>query len=113
MAGGRNGNAELADFSCRAITGDPLKPNGGSYVFVHELKTRFALPKAIALDRAGNLYVGCSGQGGIRKFVPADTAQRFASAWSVQRNKDGYGVLGLAVNRSGNIVATVRNQDES
>ena len=81
-----------------------------SFVFVDELKTQFPLPKALALDRAGNLYVGCSGQGGLQKFVTADGAEKFTSAWTVQRNKDGYGVLGLAIDWTGNILATVRTK---
>ena len=102
---------DMADCTCASKTAyDPAGLPGGSYIFAGELKTHFALPKAIALDRAGNLYVGCSGQGGLQKFAAADTPEKFTPAWTVQRNKDGYSVLGLAVDRIGNICATVRTK---
>ncbi|MGA2617644.1 MAG: SMP-30/gluconolactonase/LRE family protein [Thermoguttaceae bacterium] len=87
------------------------KPAGGPYVFVDELKTQFPLPKAVALDRGGNLYVGCSAQGGLQKFVRTNHAGKFTPAWIVQRHKDGYSVLGLAVERTGNVFATVRTKN--
>jgi sugar lactone lactonase YvrE len=65
---------------------------------------RFKEPLSIAIDTAGNLYVGEVGNKAIRKITPAGVVSTFAKA-------QGMDPQGIAVDRAGNVyVSDIKNK---
>ena len=76
---------------------------------VREFPTRLMNPKAIAVDCAGNVYVGCSGWlGGLQKFVPSGDGGQFTAAWAVEKHK----IRGIALSPAGQVCATSYTKSE-
>jgi formylglycine-generating enzyme required for sulfatase activity len=79
---------------------------------------RFNLPEGIAVDGAGNLYVGDTNNQTIRKITPSGTVSTLAGSAEQVGNADGTGAAarftypeGIAVDGAGNVyVADFNNQ---
>src|SRR4029077_6769095 len=81
---------------------------------------RFNFPLGLAVDGAGNVYVGDSGNNAIRKITPAAMVTTFAGSDSPSLfgSADGTGTAarfngpdGVAVDNSGNIFVTDTGND--
>jgi sugar lactone lactonase YvrE len=73
-------------------------------------EARFTRPRALAIDRAGNLYVGDEAAHVIRKITPAGTVTTLAGKAGERGSQDGVGAAarfasprGLAADKAGNV----------
>jgi DNA-binding beta-propeller fold protein YncE len=72
---------------------------------ITSIETEFWCPKGVAVDAAGSVYVGCAvHKGGVQKFVPSGHGA-WTSAWSAKAGP----VRGVALDGSGNVLATTAN----
>ena len=87
---------------------------GEVYELAHVIPTSFCCPKAIAVDGAGAVYVGCGGfVGGVQKFVKSNEDDNYLSAWTFGEGLDGYAVRGLARAPAGEVLLTVNLRREA
>lgn len=65
------------------------------------------------MDESGSVYVGCSGfQGGLEKFARSTSGEGLVAEWKFGEGIKSYAVRGLALARTGNILATVKSETE-
>jgi sugar lactone lactonase YvrE len=118
MASDTAGNLYVADSGNNVIR--RISPAGvvttvagnGTYGSVdgNAATAEFASPMALALDKAGNIYVADTNNHTIRKITPAGVVSVFAGAPQVSGSADGVGASarfaspsGIAVDGSGNV----------
>mmetsp|Transcript_1432 Transcript_1432/g.2275 ORF Transcript_1432/g.2275 Transcript_1432/m.2275 type:complete len:267 (-) Transcript_1432:122-922(-) len=84
--------------------------NFGGHVDGNALRARFKDPRALALDRTGNIYVADTGNHVIRKITPAREVTTIAGRTSLKGDQDGPSLVarfrspnGIAVDRSGTV----------
>jgi len=77
-----------------------------TFVFACALPTRFPHPKAVAVDDAGDVYVGSNGwAGGLEKLQrTSGRPMTFASAWSVEAGR----VRGIGLLPDGTVCVSLR-----
>jgi sugar lactone lactonase YvrE len=118
IAADRTGNIYVADgsnFTVRKVTPSGVvttlagQAGAQSYVDGPGSIARFGVPMCIAVDQAGNVYVGDNGNGVVRKITPAGIVTTLAGMPGY-RSADGQGkdagfsgVLSLAVDPAGNV----------
>jgi sugar lactone lactonase YvrE len=117
-----SGNIYTADLPHHTIR--KITPDGTATIFAGLIDTpgsangigsaaRFNLPTGLAVDGAGNVYVGDSGNNTIRKITPAAKVTTFAGSAGLFGSADGTGTaarfndpLGVAVDQLGNVFVT-------
>jgi sugar lactone lactonase YvrE len=117
-----SGNIYTADLPHHTIR--KITPDGTATIFAGLNDTpgstngigsaaRFNFPTGLAVDGAGNVYVGDSGNNIIRKITPAAKVTTFAGSAGLFGNTDGTGTaarfnspFGVAVDHTGNVFVT-------
>ena len=117
-----SGNIYTADLPHHTIR--KITPDGTATIFAGLNDTpgsangigsaaRFNFPTGLAVDGAGNVYVGDSGNTTIRKITPAAKVTTFAGSAGLFGSADGTGTaarfnspFGVAVDQSGNVFVT-------
>src|SRR5438874_3968497 len=114
-----SGNIYTADYPHHTVR--KITPDGTASIFAGLNDTpgsangtgstaRFNFPIGLAVDGAGNVYVGDNGNNTIRKITPAAKVTTFAGSAGLSGSADGTGTaarfagpFGVAVDQSGNV----------